>query len=147
MHDSPEQLGILGLLIGIFAFATIPYVLAKIGGWAKLAQYYSWTGEPVAKEWRRWQSARFNLCQYNNALSIGTSERGLFFKMIYVFKMGHPPLYIPWQDISTSDTTRFFFPVTVFTVRKEPTVKVTLFGPIAKKILAARPAMYAELKR
>ncbi len=127
------------LLVIIVAWIGLPYLIAFLGGWRKLAVHYRWNGEPVAKQWFRWRSASMNFTHYGSSLNIGTSERGLFLKPILIAAIGHPPLFIPWQDITVTETKRVFIPVTELSFLKEPRVKVTLTRGLASRVLACRP--------
>jgi len=47
---------------------------------------------------------------YGGVLTIGADKSGLFMVPFFVFRAGHPPLLIPWTEITaTRKTRRFFF--------------------------------------
>ena len=37
---------------------------------------------------------------YGNILTVGANARGLYLAVFLLFRMAHPPLFIPWTDIS-----------------------------------------------
>jgi hypothetical protein len=37
---------------------------------------------------------------YNGLISIGTDSSGIYLSVFFIFRAGHPPLFIPFEDIS-----------------------------------------------
>jgi hypothetical protein len=93
--------------IGSWLFAT--YWVALTGGWRLLANRFRAQGPFTGRTWRM-QSARMRwLCNYNNALTIGADETGLFMAPMIIFRAWHPPLFIPWTEIRVAGASQFFF--------------------------------------
>jgi hypothetical protein len=87
----------LGVWIGTVVF------VSRIGGWAALATVYGYSGELTGK-YLRFQSGRLRWgINYGNCLTVGVSPRGLYLAVLFFFRIGHPPLLIPWTDISVSE--------------------------------------------
>jgi hypothetical protein len=72
-------------------------------GWAKLARCYR-AYESFDGEKRFFRSAQVGRSSYRNCLTTGVSPRALHLSVLLPFRVGHPPLQIPWGDISAQDT-------------------------------------------
>ncbi len=65
--------------------------------------------EPFYGETWGWQSARFRgWCSYNNCLTVGANQEGLYLAVMLPFRLFLPPLLIPWQEIEV-ETGKMFF--------------------------------------
>ncbi len=90
-------------------FATA-FLVSAIGGWWELAERYR-TREPGPPSLHRWQSGRLGaITRYNNILTIGAGDRGLYLAMPRLFRTAHQPLFIPWSDIRIETRSTFFGP-------------------------------------
>ena len=95
---NPLNFLILFLLIWILAC----YLLSIWGGWSRLAGDYRTDADIDGSVWRFQSGAlRYGL-RYNGCLTIGASPSGLHLRILFLFRMGHPPLFIPWSDIKKS---------------------------------------------
>jgi hypothetical protein len=86
------------------------FLLSQIGGWARLGEKFSATAAPDGK-FLYGQSAQFSgFCNYNRCLTIAIAENGLYLKVWSIFRLGHPPLLIPWDQIqNTKQTSLLWF--------------------------------------
>jgi hypothetical protein len=77
------------------------WAIARFGGWAALAARYRVEKLPAGKCYY-FQSASFSAaglpCNYGSCLTMIVSERGLGLVVFPIFRLGHPPLLIPWSD-------------------------------------------------
>lgn len=75
--------------------------ISRITGWAALAVRFR-TYEPFAGPRWYWQSLVFRRwCGYNNCATVGASPEGLYLALMRPFMLlNHPPLFIPWREIS-----------------------------------------------
>jgi hypothetical protein len=86
----------------------IIFLIAYLSGWRKLARHYRTFSSPPYNT-AHWKSARIGLGNYNKILSVGTDERGLYLTVFWLFKVGHPPLLIPWSEITMISTVQWIF--------------------------------------
>src|SRR3954466_7384369 len=83
----------------LFVSATI----SVIGGWTALAKRFrfskarftgpSWNGQSGQMRW---------IAGYHNCLTLGCNAQGLYLAIMPLFRFRHPPLLIPWEEISVS---------------------------------------------
>jgi len=106
-----ESLVIFAAVLGIPAvWAVLMLAISRFGGWGALAEVYTTRDGFQGKRWR-FESARFRgLGRYNGCLTFGANPRGLYLATFLPFRIGHPPLFIPWEDVTMTRTTFFMFP-------------------------------------
>ena len=96
----------LAFLAGVWIVTA--FLVGQIGGWAELAQVYR-TTEPFPGRKRTWQCAAMRwFMSYNNCLTVGADARGLYLSIFPLFRIGHPPLLIPWSELSAERQKRWF---------------------------------------
>jgi hypothetical protein len=89
-------------------FVAVSFVLSVTGGWRRLAAHYRLDrggGFPC----KHVVSGELGWVSYNNCLTVGGDERGFYLAVLFPFRMGHPPLCIPWRDIHDRVRERRFF--------------------------------------
>jgi hypothetical protein len=57
-----------------------------------------------------------------------------------LFRIGHPALFIPWQDITAEERSGFFFPVVALQFLQVPGVTLSLPRKLWEKLQKARHA-------
>jgi hypothetical protein len=105
----------------IFLWATVLFIVAYIGGWSRLAQYYQTQSKFEGKKWG-FKSGRMGVTNYNGCLTIGANDQGLYLAVFPIFRVGHPPLFIPWYDITTSKSRKFLVSYLDFTFARVPSI-------------------------
>jgi hypothetical protein len=88
----------------------ISWGVGRLSGWARLAHSYRarWPAEGVRI---RFQSMRLGrLWGYNQAITWTCGREGLHISTMLVLRVGHPPLFVPWDEVCVCvDTWRFLF--------------------------------------
>jgi hypothetical protein len=46
---------------------------------------------------------------YGNCLIVGLNPDGIYLSVFFLFRIGHPPLFIPWPDVSMRERRFLFF--------------------------------------
>ena len=96
---APLDPAVLAPLLFLLLFppfwCAICWLLGRLGGWARLATRFAThrTPDGIAL---RWQDARVGWVSYRNVLRIDVAHDGLFLSMPWLFRVGHPPLFLPW---------------------------------------------------
>jgi hypothetical protein len=123
----------LGMWVLLSAF------LSYMSGWRDLAAVYR-SEQPFDGRlfWMRSGTMRYRT-NYRNALNIGVSSTGLYLSVFFMFRIGHPPLFIPWSDVSVSEGRKYFLSGTtkVLTFTKAPGVTLELWEKQAHQLKMA----------
>jgi hypothetical protein len=127
--------------------------VARLGGWSRLAAAYP-LRERFQGERKRFASGSllggsfFGLpCDYNGSLTLGANPDGLLVAVLPVLRPGHPPLFIPWQDITARVEKGWLATRTVFTFRQVPSVRLRVSLRLARRVIeaAGRSADHHEI--
>jgi len=83
------------------------FLVGLASGWQILAERYRTELEyPVHR--RRMQSAQMRaLIGYNNVLTLGSDMEGIYLGMPFLFRIGHPRLFVPWAEIEIEAPKRW----------------------------------------
>ena len=60
-------------------------------------------------------------------MTIGGNEQGLYLSVLFLFSLGSPKLFIPWQDISILKKKYWWMPVLELSIVKTPSIKIMMF--------------------
>ena len=123
------------ILFFVIIWVSVCKIISAVGGWNVLSRDYRANSAFDGK--KMWlKSAGMRRCMnYNNCLTVGANKYGLFLSVFPIFRIGHPPLFFPWTDISTEEGNRRFFGDFVkFTFTRQPDVPVIFPGKLAAKI-------------
>lgn len=115
------------------------FFFSRIGGWSRLAGYYQFHSEFVGQKWRpRFRYISLGSVRYGGGITIGASYHGLYLAMSSIFEFAHPPLLIPWKDITTAEYKGLIFSYLDFTFAQEPSVRLRVPRKLGDKIVAVR---------
>ncbi len=129
-----DHLVILGL--GAVGWALICAGLAHFAGWRFLARQY-----PAST---RFGGRRFHFCSaqfggwvgYNGSFTPGADRTGLYIAVWPIFRIGHPPLLVPWSEIQVSLEKRRWLSVALLTFMRVPSSRVRISVSLAKRLAA-----------
>ena len=82
----------------------IMWINSHVSGWKTLAKHYPSDDTPSGKAWTGVQGT-VGFVSYKGVLNCTTNESGLFIQPGYLFKFGHPLLFIPWSEFHEARTT------------------------------------------
>ena len=141
MEQSPEYL--LGCAVAFFIFFTILWcsivlLISLMGGWRALAKRYPAKDMEVAGErWTMQSGALRILVRYRHILTIAANPRGLYLDVMFLFRPGHPPLFIPWEHIEIHDRPGTFGRSIQFVFTQIPGTNLTVRQELGARIAAA----------
>src|SRR5262245_57248626 len=128
-----SQTATLFLVIGLFLlffptlWLAITLLLSGLGGWHTLAKKYRET-TPFQGTLHGGQKAMFGIVSYKHVLTVGTNQYGMHLSTFILFRAFHPPLFIPWPDITSAPTKLAWFSnLARLTFRQAPSISVILF--------------------
>jgi len=133
------------IFIVVIGFLAVLFVLiGRISGWSALANFYRFPGEFVGQKWR-FQSAQLRWYMgYNNCLTIGANESGLFLSVFFLLRIGHPTLFIPWEDVSVTMKKGTWGKYSELRFRRAPTIPFRMSGKLSDKIAEVAGRMWPE---
>ena len=126
---------------------TIGIVVSRIGGWNQLGEKFRCTDPVTGTSWGL-QSAEFRRgVSYGGGLRFTLTDRGLHLTCIPIFRIGHPPVLIPWQEIDAYPY-RGKFGTTYVELRFKSVPDVPIYLPykLAAKMLAAGAPLNLHLE-
>lgn len=134
----------LGGALGIFLLISLVlYSVAWIGGWRNLAEAYPGKPQLEGGTWR-FSSLEFGYwARYGNCVTLGGDREGLHLSMIWVFKAGHAPIFVPWSEIWVAGRSSFvgFFPKVALGFRKLPVLRLWISADLLREIQEAVKAL------
>jgi hypothetical protein len=142
MHDLTRGPWIVPVLV-VFALVIVPTLIGQISGWASLAQRFPSTLPFSGKIWKAKSARMRGGMGYNNCLTIGAGPDGLYLALVipsFIFR-GHPPLLVPWHEISVlGEKKTFGVPLTQISLGREEAVPFTIRKSLVQEIQAAAGA-------
>ena len=133
LRANPWVLPVFVVLWGWFIISLV----ARLSGWSQLAGSYR-ANSPFQGETWRFQSVQMRyLSHYNNCLTFGADAQGLYIAMFFFLRAGHPPLFIPWEELEIRPDKRFFVNGYELRFRQVSGVYMWVRQPLGEKILRA----------
>ncbi|MFZ2490141.1 MAG: hypothetical protein WA208_01520 [Thermoanaerobaculia bacterium] len=112
--------------------------LSVIGGWSRLASVYRATIWPEhGYVWKGQSGAMRFGTHYGGCLNIAADQNGLYLKPFLLFRIGHPPLFIPWNHVAATEKTTWFMKRLALSFRDAEDVPVVLSGTLGREILTS----------
>ncbi|HTV06065.1 MAG TPA: hypothetical protein VME86_11915 [Acidobacteriaceae bacterium] len=102
--------------------------LSALGsGWHKLEHRFRARGE-FAGEQKSFQTGMMRgRSRYNHNLTLGANKDGLYISAMWLARMEHPPLFIPWSEVQAIDQPRRFREGTLLTLGRKEQVPLWVF--------------------
>lgn len=103
------------------------WFLAYLGGWSKLAENYRAETLEQGTAFRM-RSGKVGIVNYGSCLTLTVCDSGLGLAVMLPFRIGHPPLFIPWSEFHDVCEKRFMFvlPFLQANVGKPPVARLQL---------------------
>ena len=138
MHDGIARY--VPLIIPIYiatVWIGVTYLTAAIGGWKLLTRRFRMQGEFFGQKWR-FESAQMRYrTNYGSCLTIGANGTGLFAKPLLVFRLWHPPLFVPWTEITVVPKKVLLWNMVEYRLGREEQIPFRVRPRLAQKIQAA----------
>jgi hypothetical protein len=71
---------------------------------------------------------------YNNVLTLGANQEGLYLASMFLFRFMQPPLLIPWGDIKVKRTKGWIFEYATFTMGQEASIPLRIRSKLADNL-------------
>jgi len=115
MHNLPVALIIPAFIVFLVGFACLIIKIVSLFGWYWLAKQFKIAEQEPTGTALRVQHVRIGLASYNGVIKAATSAVGLSLSVAFIFRVGHPPLLIPWSCIGPLEERRFLWSTTYTT--------------------------------
>jgi hypothetical protein len=92
----------------VVTWLSVLFLLSIFGGWRALAKRYP-AGESNEGTTFSWRSGSFGGWDYSYCLRLRSGPAGLRIAVHAPFRPSHPPLFVPWQEITATQSRRLFF--------------------------------------
>lgn len=144
--DQPAPWLVLALtLAGIPIFGLlIMALIARVSGWTTLSMQYP-ASEPISGT--RWHGQSAELarnCNYGGCVTFWANERGFGLVPFFLFRFQHPPLFIPWRDVSVQHRRWWVFEFVRLEVGRSPPLPITISPRLAKRLSDAAGSAWPE---
>jgi len=130
---------IAGIVVAwLFFWVAVVMLIARLGGWRKLAEAYPpdraiYDGTRFRMQsavLRRWVS-------YNHVITFTVDRQGLLISPLGFFRPGHRPIFLLWSDLDVSYEKRLFAEVAVLRPQRMPAIPITISRKLSEKIAQA----------
>ncbi len=129
------------IIISTFAFIGIWVLViglvSLLSGWSRLAQHYrdfdNYQGKKLHGKF-----GNFGWTSYGGVLILGANMQGLYLSVDILFRVFHPPLFIPWSDIQTEERDGIFTSFTMLSFSQAPDVTVTISSKLMAQVQALK---------
>ena len=125
------------LAIFVFVWACLCYFISVLGGWRSLARVYPASQFLPGERFRfrsAWMGAGIN---YRISLTLEANTQGLHISVFLPLRIGHPSLFIPWEEISAEPEMFFWLRKANLQFAKCPEIPFSISIKLAEKLSQA----------
>jgi hypothetical protein len=122
------------LLILLITFPGAGFIASRAGGWSKLAEVYPDVAHYVGEE--TVCSGGMGIANYGFSLLLGGNYSGFSLKVTPWLRLGHEPLFVPWEDLVVEEIRGVFYPRVMIGFKKCPGVFLRMPKKDALKVKA-----------
>lgn len=122
----------------VLFWCVLLFSIGALSGWVSLARRFRLIAGFTGPTWR-FQSARMRwTAHYGNCLTVGADASGLMLSILFLFRPGHPPLLVPWTEISVAQRRKIlFFRQVKLLLGREEQIPFLISGRLSDRIQAA----------
>jgi hypothetical protein len=129
----------LGFFIGFVAFwCAICFLTSLLTGWHALVRRFTKQSEPLGETrtagpffytvyMRFWS-------HYGSVIRFTAADDALHLSVLFPFRVGHPPLRIPWNEIRFAKARRYFFAKIEMTLGNEERIPMRISQRMARNL-------------
>jgi hypothetical protein len=112
-------------------------IISYIGGWSALARRFRLIHPFIGTKWTGQSGQMRGIAGYHNCLTLGCNLEGLYLSTMPLFRFRHPPLLIPWNEISISQRQILFFRFVRLSLGRDLDIPLYLRLKLADKVRCA----------
>jgi hypothetical protein len=99
-----------------------------------MAAHYHNAGGFTGKVWRFQTITTRRGMGYKGSANVGADSKGLYLSLFFLFRFGHPPLFVPWRDITITEKQIFKSKVLELRFRKTGDLPVRIFAVLGDRL-------------
>ncbi|WP_411826855.1 hypothetical protein [Luteolibacter sp. AS25] len=105
----------------------VSLLVSTLFGWGRLGKRFRCIRRPEGQTFRM-QGARLGMFgNYNGILTITVAAEGLYMAVFPAFRIGHPPILIPWSEIhDVKDAQMLWQKMTAFRVGRPEMLSISV---------------------
>ena len=130
-----QQPSLWFLLYFVLLWCAITWLLGRLTGWTFVAKAYP-CQEQLPKL-NRWNSCSIPNLTMRNCVNVALDEKGMYFQLFILFRLGNPAIFVPWSDINVTDSKILFFNTRKFTFKRTSEVSFQFYKRTADKFEVA----------
>lgn len=120
------------------AWFMMSHFIASQSGWKALAAAYP-VFDDFGGDKKFMQSAGFGghsliAPAYSRILTVGANGQGVYFAVFILFRAGHTPFFVPYEELSGKERKVMFMSYVTLTPAKEPALAITINRRLARWI-------------
>lgn len=104
----PEAIVALVAVGVVLWWCFVIWCCSWLSGWRTLARHYL-LREPFHGRRHYFQRLQLWWSNYGGCVAVGTNADGLYLAVLFLFRPGHPPLFIPWGDVLRAEVVRRWY--------------------------------------
>jgi hypothetical protein len=116
----------------------ISFLISFMGGWFTLSMHFKKDCEPYGETKSAgpfFYTVYFRLMtHYSSVVRITAAEDALYLSVLILFRVGHPPLRIPWDQVQFSRKKLFWRKYVVLTLGNEERIPMRISERMARKL-------------
>jgi len=128
---------ILPFLFSVSLWIGVLYIISFLSGWQSLARVYPML-HTLSGERFRFESASMRAGMgYGNCLTMEANAQGLRISTLFLFRIGHRSLFIPWEDIAAELDSFLWFKYAKLRFAKCSNIPFSISVKLAEKLSQA----------
>ena len=135
------------VIVAVVAWLVGSSLSALGSGWHKLEHRFRakepFNGDQISLQtgYMRWGS------RYYHTLKLGANADGLYIAAMLLARVAHPPLFIPWNEVSAIDHSRHFREGTLLTLGQKEQVPLWVFKSTGDWLQAYMPSDEEKMEK
>jgi hypothetical protein len=137
IDQHPSVFAVIFPIYLLSSWLLVSATISFVGGWLSLGKVYRTRVVFKGAKWGLQSGQMRWLVNYNNVLTIGVSQQGLYLASMFLFRFMHPPLLVPWSEIKVRRKKGWVFEYVIFTMGHELAIPLRIRGKLASNLREA----------
>jgi hypothetical protein len=125
-------------LFFVTIWCVVCFLISAFSGWQALARRFRMQVEPygdVKGAGPFFYAVQMrNKANYSSVIRVAVASDALYLSILFLFRVGHPPLAIPWGEIKFSKITVFWRRYLVLTLGKAEQIPLRISERMAERL-------------